>query len=154
MDDDRVANGIRFQAEHCRRNDASITGRIVEAQLALMHGDTACGQRIANWPGLPLEDAMPLRLAAGFHHLQLTGDDARALGLHWSDDELQIVGRGVSGAVLGKRVVLRDVQLGDIRATNIEAAIIPDGLPVSLLGQSFLSKAQSVNISNNKMVLD
>lgn len=77
MDDDRVASGIRFQAEHCRRNGAPVTARIVEAQLALMGGDTLCGQRIANWPGLPLEDAMPLRLAGGFHHLLLTGDDAR-----------------------------------------------------------------------------
>jgi hypothetical protein len=77
MDDNRVAEGIRVQAEHCRRNDAPITARVVEAQLALMAGDTQCGQRIAHWPGLPLEDAMPLRLAGGFHHLLLTGDDDR-----------------------------------------------------------------------------
>lgn len=77
MDDNRVAEGIKVQAEHCRRNGAPVTARIVEAQLALMDGNTFCGQRIANWPGLPLEDAMPLRLAGGFHHLLLTGDDDR-----------------------------------------------------------------------------
>ncbi len=77
MDDARIENGIRWQAEHCRRNGAPVTGRIVDAQVALMLTDTAVGQRIANWPGLPLEDAMPLRLAGGFHHLLLTGDDAR-----------------------------------------------------------------------------
>lgn len=77
MDQNGIALGIKFQAEHCRRNDAPVTARIVEAQLALMDSDTACGQRIAHWPGLPLEDAMPLRLAGGFHHLLLTGDDAR-----------------------------------------------------------------------------
>jgi hypothetical protein len=77
MDDARIANGISWQAEHCRRNGAPVTGRIVDAQVSLMHGDTAVGRRIANWPGLPLEDAMPLRLAGGFHHLLLTGADAR-----------------------------------------------------------------------------
>ncbi len=65
MDDARVAEGIKVQAEHCRRNDAPVTARIVEAQLALMQGDTMCGRRIANWPGLPLEDALPLRFAGG-----------------------------------------------------------------------------------------
>ncbi len=77
MDDRRVAEGIRLQAEHCRRNGAPATAHIVEAQLALMQSETKCGQRIANWPGLPLEDAMPLRLAGGFHHLHLTGADDR-----------------------------------------------------------------------------
>ena len=77
MDNRHVADGIKVQAEHCRRNGAPVTARIVEAQLALMQGATLCGHRIAHWPGLPLEDAMPLRLAGGFHHLHLTGADDR-----------------------------------------------------------------------------
>jgi hypothetical protein len=77
MEDGHIVSGIKFQAEHCRRNGAPVTARIVEAQLALMQGDSMCGRRIANWPGLPLEDAMPLRLAGGFHHLLLSGDDHR-----------------------------------------------------------------------------
>jgi hypothetical protein len=77
MDDARVENGIRWQAEHCRRNNAPVTARLIDAQVPLMQTDTAVGRRIANWPGLPLEDAMPLRLAGGFHHLLLTGDEKR-----------------------------------------------------------------------------
>ncbi len=77
MDDARIAQGIAWQAEHCRRNGAPVTGRIVDAQLSLMASDAAVGRRIASWPGLPLEDAMPLRLAGGFHHLLLTGADQR-----------------------------------------------------------------------------
>jgi hypothetical protein len=72
-----ITLGIQLQAEHCRRNDAPVTASIVQAQIALMTGATAVGQRLANWPGLPLEDALPLRLAGGFHHLLLTGADAR-----------------------------------------------------------------------------
>lgn len=77
LDDGRVALGINLQAEHCRRNDAPVTARIVQAQIALMESDTGCGARLRTWPGLPLEDALPLRLAGGFHHLLLTGADAR-----------------------------------------------------------------------------
>jgi hypothetical protein len=82
MEDGHIVSGIKFQAEHCRRNGAPVTARIIEAQLALMDGETMCGQRIANWPGLPLEDAMPLRLAGGFHHLLLTGDDHRLVPVY------------------------------------------------------------------------
>ena len=89
MEDHRVAEGIRVQAEHCRRNGAPVTARIVEAQLALMQGNTQCGQRIAHWPGLPLEDAMPLRLAGGFRHLLLTGADSRLLPVYRGDIEAQ-----------------------------------------------------------------
>lgn len=80
-----VAADIAAQAEHCRRNDAPVTARIVAAQLALMDSDTAVGARIRNWPGLVLEDAMPLRLAAGYHHLALTGADARLTPVYGCD---------------------------------------------------------------------
>ena len=85
MDNARVAEGIMVQAEHCRHNDAPVTARIVEAQLTLMQGNTQCGKRIANWPGLPLEDALPLRLAGGLHHLHLTGADDRLGPVYWGE---------------------------------------------------------------------
>ena len=72
-----LEQGIRWQGEHSLRNDAPITGRICLAMLALMQQDTATGRRIAAWPGAPVEDAMPLRLAAGYHYLHLTRADAR-----------------------------------------------------------------------------
>ncbi|MDE2301828.1 MAG: DUF2332 domain-containing protein [Sphingomonadales bacterium] len=72
-----VAQGIAWQAEHAARNDAPITARICLAQLAVMQGDTATGRRISTWPGAVIEDALPLRLAAAFHHLHLTGAEAR-----------------------------------------------------------------------------
>jgi len=72
-----VATGIRWQAEHCTRNDAPVTGRVLTAMLALLDSDTATGRRMAGWPGCSMEDALPLRLAGGFHHLHLTGTDDR-----------------------------------------------------------------------------
>jgi aspartyl protease family protein len=82
----------------------------------------------------------------------LTGDDARAIGLNWSADELQAVGRGASGDVVGKQVIIDRMQIGNVQANNVRAVIIPQGLDVSLLGQTFLARVDSVNIRDNKMV--
>lgn len=71
------AEVIAWQAEHSRKNSAPVTGRVVEAMLPLMRGETAVGRRIAGWQGKGLEDAMPLRLAGGLHWLSLTGRDDR-----------------------------------------------------------------------------
>lgn len=89
----------------------------------------------------------------GASGIALTGDDAEALGLSWRDDELQVVGRGAGGKVYGKRVRLQSVELGDVHIADVDAVIIPKGLHVSLLGQSFLSKAQTVKIEDNQMVI-
>ncbi len=83
----------------------------------------------------------------------LTGDDAADLGLQWQDEDLQSVGRGASGSVRGVPIMLSELTLGSFRSLNVPAVIIPEGLPVSLLGQSFLSKIENVEISGDRMVL-
>ncbi len=85
--------------------------------------------------------------------IALTGRDARALGLSWRDDELEMIGRGASGAVKGKVVTLGSVQVGQFQVFNVQASIIPDGLDVSLLGQSFLSHVPDISIADDKMTL-
>jgi clan AA aspartic protease (TIGR02281 family) len=89
----------------------------------------------------------------GASGIALTGTDAANMGLRWTADELQKVGRGVNGDVLGKIVMLDHVQVGDLVVDKVQAAIIPSGLDVSLLGQSFLSKVSTVNIAGDKMTL-
>lgn len=83
----------------------------------------------------------------------LTGDDARAAGLTWSNEDLVPIGQGASGTVYGVPVTLDSVELGDTEARKISGAIIPQGLPVSLLGQSFLSHVDSVRIEGDRMTL-
>lgn len=77
MEIEEVAKAIEWQANHATNNGAPCTGRVVRAQLHLLDGTTQVGSRIAAWPGKPLEDALPLRLAGGHHHLVLTGKDMR-----------------------------------------------------------------------------
>jgi hypothetical protein len=64
-----IVDGIAQQATHALHNNAAGTAAICRAMIALAHGPTACGARIANWPGSVIKDAMPLRLAGGLHDL-------------------------------------------------------------------------------------
>ena len=83
----------------------------------------------------------------------LTGADARAAGLYWSDADVAPIARGASGPVRGVAVTLDRVSLGGHEARNVNAIIVPEGLGIYLLGQSFLSTVQPVRIEQDRMVL-
>lgn len=83
----------------------------------------------------------------------LTGSDAEAIGLEWSNDELYPIARGAGGDVVGKAVRLDHVRLGDFEAEGVDAIIVPRGLDVSLLGQSFLGRVGKVQIEDGRMIL-
>lgn len=89
----------------------------------------------------------------GASMVALTGADASAAGLVWSDADVRVVAQGASGPVYGVPVRLDRVSLGGHEANNVEAAIIPRGLDISLLGQSFLSTIEPVRIEGDRMVL-
>jgi len=83
----------------------------------------------------------------------LTAADAEAIGVAWDENEVRPVARGASGDVYGVRVTLDQVQVGDLEARDVAAIVVTDGLDVSLLGQSFLSKVGRVEVVDDKMVL-
>ncbi|MCC5611680.1 DUF2332 domain-containing protein [Nostoc sp. CHAB 5834] len=65
-----ILSGLNEQANHVLKNGAPGTAAICRALIALAHGNSLCGRRIANWDSqMVLRDAMPLRLAGGFHDL-------------------------------------------------------------------------------------
>jgi len=68
---------LEWQARHAEENGAPATARVIRALAGVRASDTATGRRMANWTGLTLKDALPLRIAGGFHHLLLTGADNR-----------------------------------------------------------------------------
>lgn len=82
MDTLDVAQAIAWQADHAGKSGAPITARIVRAQLALLPSDSATGRRIANWQGLSLADALPLRVAGGIHYLHLSGAQPRLAAIY------------------------------------------------------------------------
>jgi aspartyl protease family protein len=83
----------------------------------------------------------------------LTGDDARGMGLDWDPGALAQVARGASGPVMGVRTTIPELAVGDFVAHDVRAVIVPEGLAVSLLGQSFLSQVPKVDIAGNRLTL-
>lgn len=83
----------------------------------------------------------------------LTGADARAAGLHWNPAQLGVVAQGASGPIRGVAIKLDRVALGGHEVRDVAAVIIPEGLPISLLGQSFLATVEPVRIEKERMVL-
>ena len=101
--DDAVREAFRNQVRYCRANDAPITARIVEALVAAL--DRADGnsflERIRDWQGTPLADALPLRAAAGVHALHLGGNEP-ALGAIYRGEPAK--DRAIIADVLPRRV--------------------------------------------------
>ncbi len=86
--DDAVQTAFANQVAYCRAGGAPITARIVGAvgELLAQGEGGALFDRIRGWPGAPLADALPLRVAGGFHSLHLAGKDA-ALSAIYAGEE-------------------------------------------------------------------
>lgn len=100
-------------------------------------------------------DGVPTRMLVdtGASVVALTGDDALAMGIYWDDHDVQPVAQGASGAVHGVRTNIPRLRLGEFEASNVDAIIVPEGLGISLLGQSFLETIGDVRIADDRMVL-
>ena len=94
-----------------------------------------------------------LLVDTGASMVALTGEDAEAIGLTWSDADLREIGRGAGGSVYGVPTTIERIELGGFEARNVRAAIVPEGLGISLLGQSFLSQLPGVRIDGDRMML-
>jgi aspartyl protease family protein len=97
--------------------------------------------------------AITMLVDTGASVVALTGADARAAGLHWNPAQLGVVAQGANGPIRGVALRLDRVTLGSHEAYNVEAVIIPEGLPISLLGQSFLATIEPVRIEKDRMLL-
>lgn len=104
---DEIARDIGAQADHVAANDAPATAAICRALIALARGDTACGRRIADWPGDVLADAMPLRLVGGLHHLFRKGE-APALGAIYARE---VTEQAQIDAIVAEVVAAHDAEL-------------------------------------------
>ena len=82
----------------------------------------------------------------GASMIALTAEDADAIGVPWRSEQTEPVARGAGGIVHGVRIVLDLVQVGGLEARDVEAVVVPEGLAISLLGQSFLSLVARVEI--------
>ncbi|MEL7446479.1 MAG: DUF2332 domain-containing protein [Pseudomonadota bacterium] len=98
---------IEWQANHALEAGAPCTARIVRSLDKVRETETATGRRMANWQGLTLKDAMPLRIAGGLHHLVLSGADNRLARVYSG----QITDQGQVDALVCELVETFDAQL-------------------------------------------
>ncbi|WP_172799894.1 retropepsin-like aspartic protease family protein [Croceicoccus bisphenolivorans] len=161
--------GIMMPADHSRMNDppqaVSGTGSLtVDAVEPFDHtgsqdylgGEMVLQQQSdGHFYASPSINSVPVDalIDTGASVIALTGADAEAIGLSWDQSQIRTVGRGASGPVQGVAVRLDKVELGSFEVHDVDAMIIPEGLHVTLLGQSFLSRIPEVQISDGKMRL-
>lgn len=99
------------------------------------------------------ETFLRMMVDTGASVVALTGDDAEAIGLTWRDEDVRPVAQGAGGVISGVAATIPAMSLGGYEASGVRAVIIPEGLEVSLLGQSFLSTIGQVRIEGKRMVL-
>lgn len=67
--------------------------------------------------------------------------EARRIGLDYSRGQRGLA-RTANGSVVAHRVSLGSVRIGDVTVYDVEALVVPAGMEVVLLGNSFLSRFQ------------
>jgi aspartyl protease family protein len=89
----------------------------------------------------------------GATSVALSREDAARAGLAGSDADYSATAMGAGGAIAIRPVILDSVTVGSIDARGVQGAVIKQGLGVSLLGQSWLSRLKSVTIEGDRMTL-
>jgi aspartyl protease family protein len=88
----------------------------------------------------------------GASMVALTVEDAERLGVPFEESDFEIVGTGASGPVLGQMVKLDKVVVEGREVRDVSGAVL-DGLEISLLGQSFLTRIGTVEMNGEYMIL-
>lgn len=83
----------------------------------------------------------------------LTEQDALSMGIDWDEEDIAPVAQGASGPVEGINTSIRHMAVGYHEADNVSAIVITNGGGMSLLGQSFLSTLENVQITGDRMVM-
>lgn len=96
----------------------------------------------------------PIRVVVdtGASAVVLTPHDARAAGLAVDPSSWTRIGRSATGDARGERLTLASLSIGGVRRMDVSAAVV-EGLPVSLLGQSFLRRLEAMEIRGDRMTL-
>ena len=84
--------------------------------------------------------------------IALSREDARSAGIATSIGMNEVVGEGADGAVYGEQIRIDRMRLGDTSAEGVDAVVLNSG-GMSLLGQDFLRRFQSVEIKDDQMIL-
>ncbi|ABF53138.1 TIGR02281 family clan AA aspartic protease [Sphingopyxis alaskensis] len=90
---------------------------------------------------------------SGASIVALTRRDAEAIGIDVDRLPVGGIARTAGGDVPMRTVMLDSVEVQGIEVRGVRAAVIDADMGVSLLGQSFLSKLDAVNVEGDTMTL-
>lgn len=82
----------------------------------------------------------------------LSEKDARNVGIAFDPANYELLGEGASGFVRGQPVELAAINIGEIEARGVKAAVV-EGASVSLLGLPFLNEIDEIVIRKGEMRL-
>ena len=82
----------------------------------------------------------------------LTEEDAARVGESFSKDRFETVGTGASGPVSGQPLRIDSIEIEGKRVSNVRGAVV-QGLDISLLGQAYLSRMGSIEMTADEMVI-
>ena len=88
----------------------------------------------------------------GATSIAMGADVASRLGLDYNTSTAAAA-MTANGAVAARKLTLDKVTIGDVTVFNVEAMVVPQAMPVVLLGNSFLSRFQ-MRSDNDSLVLD
>ncbi len=94
-----------------------------------------------------------LMIDTGATSIALTRADAQAAGIQAAPGDFSATGQGAGGTIKLKRITLDRIAIGPVAANHVEAVVAEDGLPASLIGQSFLARVGRIEISGDRMTL-
>lgn len=90
---------------------------------------------------------------SGASIVALTRRDAEAIGIDVDSLPISGTARTAGGDVPMRTVMLDSVEVEGIEVRQVQAAVVDADMGVSLLGQSFLSKLDAVNVEGDTMTL-
>jgi aspartyl protease family protein len=96
--------------------------------------------------------SIPFIIDTGATTVAMGADMATQLGLDPADSTATAAMTG-NGTVAARRFALKSVRVGDVTIYNVEAMVLPQPMPVVLLGNSFLSNFVMCSDSSS-LVLD
>ena len=139
----------------------SSSGEPSPAQLAVMQRD----QWLAGETVLPRADdghfyadvtvdgaSTQMLVDTGATTVALTTEDADRIGEKVSPASFDVVGEGAGGAVRGERLMIESIEIEGKRVENVRGVVL-EGLGQSLLGQNYLSRMGSVEMTADEMVI-
>lgn len=88
----------------------------------------------------------------GASGVALSRDAARSAGIATSIGMNEVIGEGAGGSVHGEQVTIDRIRLGAVSMERVSGVVLDAG-GMSLLGQDFLKRFQSVEIRDDRMIL-